>query len=73
MTPHKQQRQQLFAKHKVSFGDILKQARIDKNVGTRSLAAMSGISLSTIRNVERGRAEIRLETLQKIVDTLEAL
>ena len=40
MTPYKQERQQLFAERKVSFGDILKQARIDKNVGTRSLDSL---------------------------------
>lgn len=58
---------------KLNFGEILKSARLDKEIGTRKLSAMSGISLSTIRNVERGRADIQLETLQKIVDTLEAL
>jgi transcriptional regulator with XRE-family HTH domain len=73
MTPHKQERQNLFAARKEEVGDYLKAARTAKNIGVRSLAAMSGISLSTIRNVERGRAEVRLETLQKIVDTLEAL
>ena len=73
MNSKKQERQNLFADRKVSFGDILKQARIDKNIGVRSLAAMSGISLSTIRNVERGRAEIRLETLRVLCDTLDSL
>lgn len=73
MTPHKQERKQLYAERKVSFGQILKAPRLDKEIGTRKLSAMSGISLSTIRNVERGRADIRLETLKVLCDTLDSL
>lgn len=73
MSPHKQERKQLYAERKVNFGEILKGARLDKEIGTRKLSAMSGISLSTIRNVERGRADIRLETLKVLCDTLDSL
>lgn len=73
MTPDKQERKELYAEREVSFGEILKAARMDKEIGTRKLSAMSGISLSTIRNVERGRADIRLETLKVLCDTLDSL
>jgi transcriptional regulator with XRE-family HTH domain len=74
MTPTQQeQRTELHQSRREAFGEVLKASRLDKGVGLRKLAAITGISHRKLRELECGRSEVRMETLQKIVDTLEAL
>lgn len=56
----------------VTFGDILKAAMEDKDMGVRQLASMTGLDRRIIQRALNGRVEPRVGVLQKIVDALEA-
>lgn len=71
MTDAQQERQDLFYRRKVTMGDILRQARIDKGLGTRMLAAMSGLRVCTIRQIESGRQECTMDVLKILCETLD--
>lgn len=66
-----QERQDLFYRRKVTMGDILRQARLDKGLGTRMLAAMSGLRVCTIRQIESGRQECTTDVLRRLCDALD--
>lgn len=67
----KRERSKLQNDRKVLYGDPLRAARLDKDLGTRLLASMSGISLCTIRQIENGRQEPTIATLKILVETLD--
>lgn len=69
--PEKQERTELHYGRKVSLGDILRQARLDKGLGTRMLAAMSGLRVCTIRQIESGRQECTTDVLKILCETLD--
>jgi transcriptional regulator with XRE-family HTH domain len=73
MSQFTKQRKELFAKRKVSFGDVLKATRLDKGIGLRKLAAITGISHRKLRELECGRSEVRVEALEKICEVLNSL
>ena len=74
MTPEQQeQRTELHQARRVAFGDVLKATRLDKGIGLRKLAAITGISHRKLRELECGRSEVRMETLKVLCDTLNRL
>jgi transcriptional regulator with XRE-family HTH domain len=74
MTPQQQeQRTELHQSPRVAFGDVLKATRLDKGIGLRKLAAITGISHRKLRELECGRSEVRVEALEKIVVVLNSL
>lgn len=58
---------------KISFGDILRAAMQDKDVGTRELAARMGgnVRRQYIQSVLHGRIDPTAEMLQRIVTALD--
>lgn len=56
----------------VTFGDILRAAMEDKDMGVRQLASMTGLDRRIIQRALNGREEPRVGVLEKIVAALEA-
>ncbi len=52
---------------RLAIGPILKQARQEAGLSQEELAAKSGTTRNYISRIENGRSDIRLETLNKIV------
>lgn len=61
----------LTASRKVALGDIMKEARLDKEMGTRQLAAMTGLDRNLIQAIERGRVDASADVLKLICDALD--
>lgn len=50
--------------------DILKQRRKILGLSQQDLAEMSGVSLPTVKDIERGLANPSLSTITKLLDVL---
>lgn len=48
------------------IGDRVKQLRLDNKLSIRDLADQSGLNKSTIVNMEAGKFDARLDTLEKL-------
>ena len=57
----------------VAQGRVVAAARMLAGLDQAQLAAVAGLSASTISNVERGRPGIRAETLRAVRQALETL
>lgn len=64
-----------FAARKVAFGDILREAMRDKQVGTRELAARMGgnVRRQMIQSILSGRVEPSLEMWGRMCKALDLL
>lgn len=54
----------------IKFGKNVRAAREKKNMSQEELSYKSGVSVYYISRIERGKANVSLETLYKIVKTL---
>ena len=52
-------------------GQVLKEKRQALNLSTRDLSAMSGVSASTVSQIETGKTSPNLLTLQSLCDSLD--
>ena len=51
---------------RLKVGERIKDLRKEKNMSIRELAEQAGVNKSTIVNLEAGRFDARLDTLQQI-------
>lgn len=54
-----------------TFGANVRAARRERNWTQEELAAQSGLAVVQVSRIERGKREIRLSTLLKLIDALE--
>ena len=54
----------------MDFYDIIKDRRVLLNITQQDLADISGVSLRTIKAIEKGNGNPSVDTLRKIADTL---
>jgi transcriptional regulator with XRE-family HTH domain len=54
-----------------TVGDRIREARKRRGMGQRELAAVAGLSLSTVKKAEQGTLNLRLETARKIAVALD--
>jgi XRE family transcriptional regulator, regulator of sulfur utilization len=54
-----------------SLGAKIRQARLEKDLSLEELAFRSGITLETLRTIEKGEANPRLTTLCQIAKALD--
>ena len=50
--------------------EIIKKRRVKLKLSQVDLAEMSGISLATVKDIERGKANPSLRTVEKLLDVL---
>jgi transcriptional regulator with XRE-family HTH domain len=50
--------------------DIIKARRRELGISQEDLAGMSGLSLATIKNIERGKGNPSFETITRIMEVL---
>lgn len=50
--------------------DIIKARRRELGISQVDLAEMSGLSLATVKNIERGKGNPSYETISRILDVL---
>lgn len=55
----------------MSFGDRLKQARLNKGLTQEELAQMIGVAKSTLTNYEKGNREPDFFRIQKLIEALD--
>jgi transcriptional regulator with XRE-family HTH domain len=53
------------------FGENVKQARLDKGWTQEDLAERTDLAVVQVSRIERGKREIRLTTLLRLLDGLE--
>ena len=54
----------------MGFYDIIKDRRVLLNITQQDLADISGVSLRTIKAIEKGNGNPSIDTLRKIADAL---
>lgn len=54
-----------------SIGNKMKSLRKERKLTLKSLAEQTGVSISFLSQVERGKSSVTLESLKKIADTLD--
>lgn len=54
----------------MGLSEVMKSRRKALDINQQDLAEMSGVSLATIKDIERGKGNPSLETVQKILDVL---
>ena len=54
----------------MSFREVIKARRKVLGISQQDLAEMSGISLPTVKDIERGLANPSLSTISKLLDVL---
>lgn len=54
----------------MELAETMKSRRKTLGISQQDLAEMSGVSLATIKDIERGKGNPSLETVQKILDIL---
>ena len=54
----------------MSLFKIIKQRRVTLQITQADLAEMAEVSLATIKDIERGKSNPSLKTIEKIIDTL---
>ena len=52
------------------LGEVLKTRRAKLKLSQVDLAEMSGVSLATVKDIERGKANPSLRTVEKLIDVL---
>jgi transcriptional regulator with XRE-family HTH domain len=52
-----------------SIGEKMKSLRKERKLTLKSLAEQTGVSISFLSQVERGKSSVTLESLKKIADT----
>lgn len=55
--------------YEFTIGGLIRQARIDRNMTQEELAERVGTTKSYISKIEKNVKEVRLSTLQRIVET----
>ena len=55
---------------KMILDEIIKKRRVKLKLSQVDLAEMSGISLATVKDIERGKANPSLRTVEKLLDVL---
>ena len=54
----------------MTIGEVLKQRRSELGLSQLDLAEMAEVGLSTIKDIERGKGNPSLHTLEKIMEVL---
>lgn len=54
----------------MNIAEIIKQSRTNLGISQTDLAEISEVSLATIKDIERGKGNPSLSTIEKIADTL---
>lgn len=54
----------------MNIAEIIKQSRTKFGISQTDLAEISEVSLATIKDIERGKGNPSLSTIEKIADTL---
>lgn len=54
----------------MELAETMKSRRKTLGISQQDLAEMSGVSLATIKDIERGKGNPSLDTVQKILDIL---
>lgn len=52
------------------LGEVIKTRRAKLKLSQVDLAEMSGVSLATVKDIERGKANPSLRTVEKLIDVL---
>lgn len=55
---------------RIEFGKKLQMTRVAKGISQKKLSEMSGISVSTIRDVEKAARIVKMDTLIRILNAL---
>jgi HTH-type transcriptional regulator / antitoxin HipB len=56
---------------KETIGDLLRQARVSKNITQEQLAAQLGINKSNISKIEKNASSIKMETFLRLMNALQ--
>ena len=54
----------------MSLEEVMKERRTKLNISQLDLAEMAGVSLATVKDIERGKGNPSLATIQKIMEVL---
>jgi len=54
----------------IKLRDTIKNRREQTNLSQKDLAEMSGVSLATVKDIERGKGNPSLQTVEKILAVL---
>lgn len=54
----------------MDFSNILKERRTRLDISQADLAEMAGVSLATVKDIERGKGNPSLQTTEKLLDVL---
>ena len=54
----------------MDFSNILKERRTRLDISQADLAEMAGVSLATVKDIERGKGNPSLQTIEKLLDIL---
>ena len=54
----------------MSLNDTLKERRMRLQISQADLAEMAGVSLATVKDIERGKGNPSLQTTEKLLDVL---
>ena len=54
----------------MSLEEVMKERRAKLNISQLDLAEMAGVSLATVKDIERGKGNPALATIQKIMEVL---
>ena len=54
----------------MSLNDTLKERRMWLQISQADLAEMAGVSLATVKDIERGKGNPSLQTTEKLLDVL---
>ena len=54
----------------MSLNDTLKERRMRLQISQSDLAEMAGVSLATVKDIERGKGNPSLQTTEKLLDVL---
>lgn len=52
------------------LSDLIKDRRVKLKLSQIDLSEMSGVSLATIKNIERGKGNPSIRTMEKILEVL---
>ena len=55
----------------MTIGELIRNARKEKNMTQRKLGELCGINEANIRKYESGRQKPKIETIKKIADALQ--
>ena len=52
------------------LSDVIKERRAKLNLSQADLAEMTGVSLATVKDIERGRGNPSIRTVEKLLEVL---